>query len=69
MKDIQDKQDIDDLTHDHALMLAFVRAVMTDHYPLSPERTLAAGRIKQQRDKWRLWAQETAGRLRYIGAG
>ena len=62
------EDDVADLKNDHALMLAFLNTVLTDWYPLSPERTLAVGNIKRQRDKWRLLAQETAGRLRFIGA-
>lgn len=62
------EEDIEDLKNDHAVMLAFLNTLLTDWYPLSPERTLAVGNIKRQRDRWRLLAQETAGRLKYLGA-
>jgi len=54
------------LRSDHALMKAVLQSIITDHYPLSPERVMAAGRIKEQRDRWRAWVQECAGKLRYL---
>lgn len=58
--------ELEQLRSDHAIMQATLNSIMTDHYPLSPERVIAAGRIKEQRDRWRTWVQECMGKLRHI---